>query len=374
MPAVLIYRQRLLPVSEAFIPGQAASVPGWDPTYLGFQDHPGIELDRRSLLIRPARGQYLAYPRLIMYVRHGRVLGAEARLRRLGPRLVHAHFGIDGTQCLSFARTHNLPLLVTFHGYDITVSDAYHCRTRAGRYYVQRREDLFTGAHLLIAVSDFIRNRLLAAGSPPGRTIRHYIGVDIPEKTYDFHPHRDGLLFVGRLVAKKGLATLLNALADWPSPPPKLTVVGDGPERQALESVARRLRVNAIFTGNRPHEAVFREMIDARMLCMPSEPAQNGDDEALGLVALEAQARGLPVLATSTGGIPEAIRSEETGFLVSPGDITSLRRTLMTVYDDEASLRRIATNAAQRVRRDFNRITQGNLLASIYARAAGLAT
>ena len=116
---------------------------------------------------------------------------------------VHAHFGPNGGLGLALANALNLPLVVTFHGYDIT-------RHTVDKRYQQLRQRLFDRADRIIAVSDFIRDKLIAAGCAESRISRHYIGLDINEQPLpeasgfqekSSFPH---LVFVGRLVKQKG--------------------------------------------------------------------------------------------------------------------------------------------------------------------------
>ncbi len=371
LTSFVVYRQRLLPASETFIPGQDDSVPGWRPCYLGFQKHDGLSLAGRTMLHEPSGNRTRDRAELSTFITTGRVAGSERTLKSLRPALIHAHFGIDATQCLTFAKRNRLPLVATFHGYDITVADDYFKRTKAGRYYLSRRSRLFEEASLVIAISDYIRERLLAAGADPARTVRHYIGVDVPGTARPL-AGRSGILFVGRLVEKKGAHTLLHAIAALPAAGrPLLTLVGDGPERARLMELAGRLQVKAAFVGPQPHTAVMERMDRARILCMPSMRAPDGDDEGLGLVGLEAQARQLPIFASRTGGIPEFVSDGDTGVLLPPDDATAWSAALGRYYDDETLLERLAVSGRASVTSRFNRTAQSRLLADLFVQCSG---
>jgi colanic acid/amylovoran biosynthesis glycosyltransferase len=366
----LVYRRVLLPGSETFIPGQANSIPGWKPKYLGFKLSEGPLLDSLDTVLRPSPSDFIARPRLAAFAIRGR-LPHRVDVDSGRYEFVHAHFGIDASQCLNFSRRHRLPLIATFHGYDITVRDDVHDQSRLGRWYVRERPALFRDARLIIAVSEFIRDRLLEAGADPARTIRHYIGVDLPAARYQPLQRRDGLLFVGRLVPKKGLGTVLQALAAWPGgAAPPLTVIGDGPDRQQLERFASATRLNVTFLGSQPHSEVLGGMTRARLLCLPSQQASDGDEEGLGLVGLEAQVRGLPVVASKSGGIPEFVVDGSTGLLAPPATPEAWRTALQRAYDDDALLERLATSAFEASCARFDRRRQCLELAELYERAA----
>ena len=118
------------------------------------------------------------------------------------------------------------------------------------------------------------------------------------------------MLFVGRLIEKKGLGDLLDAMTAVPDA--RLLIVGDGPLRPELEAEAR-LRVAAEFAGWLAPEDVARRFEEARVLCVPSRRAASGDAEGLPTVILEAGARGLPTVGTRHSGIPEAIADAAAG-------------------------------------------------------------
>lgn len=131
---------------------------------------------------------------------------------------------------------------------------------------------------------------------------------------------RNGLLFVGRLVSVKGADLALNALAQLHSDGRTtiLTICGDGPERQALEQQARELDVEKYvhFAGWSTPEALVQRYARAEIVLMPSRY------EPFGIVALEAIAAGCPVVASRTGGLPEAVGP--CGVLVPPDDPEAL--------------------------------------------------
>jgi glycosyltransferase involved in cell wall biosynthesis len=287
------------------------------------------------------------------------------------PELLHAHFATDAAQCLPFIQRCRVPLVITCHGYDVTLADTSLARTPAGRMYLGRRSELFAAASLVIGISKFVAERAIASGAPRHKVITHYMGVDIPPRPSLESP-RDGLLFVGRIVPKKGLDTLLDALAVWPSgDPPELTVVGDGQDAEVLRQRALDRRVNVSWRGALPHAETLSLMQRSRLLCMPSRRADNGDDEGLGLVGLEAQARGLPVVAGRTGGIPEFIEDEVTGRLVDPTRARDWAIALFDAYTDAGWQHTIARSAYESVLERFDRSKQGAALATLYDQTAG---
>ena len=243
--AVAIYRENLLTYSETFILNQGESLRRFTPYYVGTRRLRGLDLPCGRTLVLNGGGavgrvEELVYkaadvsPRLV------------ARLRALQPSLLHAHFGPDGAAALPLARQLHLPLIVTFHGYDATVRATRPCARGhpRDREFPVKRAKLLREGTLFIAVSDHIRRQLLLQGCPPEKLVTHHIGVD----TAFFSPPAERtrepeVLFVGRLVEKKGCVHLLRAMREVQAAEPeaRLTVVGDGPLRDELEAQARTL-------------------------------------------------------------------------------------------------------------------------------------
>src|SRR5262249_12360221 len=136
------------------------------------------------------------------------------QLRELNPVLIHAHFGPDGIHAMPVAEKLGVPLVVTFHGYDVTMSDqALAAQSMTLRLYVRRQARLQQGAELFLCVSNFIRKKLLAKGSPAEKMLVHYIGVDTDFFQTDSSTERKKIvLFVSRLVENKGGDFLLRAM------------------------------------------------------------------------------------------------------------------------------------------------------------------
>ena len=170
---------------------------------------------------------------------------AADKISGLRPALILAHFGPDGTHILPVAEALGVPLVVTFHGYDATTSDAtLMAESPALRSYVRNRLQLQRKAVLLLCVSDFVRQRLLAKGFPPEKMKVHHIGVDTEFFKADSTIARSKMvLFVGRLIENKGCEFLLRAMGalQVAHPDVQLVVIGDGPLRASLENQAAEL-------------------------------------------------------------------------------------------------------------------------------------
>jgi glycosyltransferase involved in cell wall biosynthesis len=175
------------------------------------------------------------------------------------------------------------------------------------------------------------------------------------------------VLFVGRLVEKKGCEDLLRAVAAGVRSA-KLTIIGDGPLREALSRLARELDVPADFLGAQPHERVHDEMRRAQLVALPSRTAADGDQEGLPVVALEAAASGRPVVGYRHSGIPEAVIDGHTGLLALEGDVAGLAAVLAELLDDPDRSQAMGTMARDRATQLFDLTATTARIEDVYDR------
>jgi glycosyltransferase involved in cell wall biosynthesis len=275
---------------------------------------------------------------------------------------------MDGAECLPLVETWKVPLVVTLHGWDVTMTDQALGKSRRGRRFLLLRPQLQKAASLFLCVSNFIRQQALKKGYLAERLVIHHIGVDttkhVPAPVQMREPK---VLFVGRLVEKKGLTHLLRAMAarSGSGEAVELVVIGDGPLRAEHEKEANQLSVKCNFLGAQPNHVVHDWMRRARVLAMPSVSAKSGDREGLGMVLCEAFALGLPTVAFDSGGIREAV-SEGCGLLAQEGDSQDLARQLALLLDNEGLRTRLAANARRHVVQNFDLAKQTEKLEQLY--------
>jgi glycosyltransferase involved in cell wall biosynthesis len=362
-PAVLVYRSEILSPSETFIRNQMAALKSWRGLLVGKRLLHQLPLDGVETRLLEDEGQgALARGAVRMLRRLGLAAGLGA-LRQERPRLLHAHFGTDAVAAAPIARALRLPMLVTLHGYDINVHrDAWE-RGEGGpamRDYPRRLLELAARRHVhFIAVSEAVRLRAIAYGIAPEKLTTGYIGVD-PSK---FAPGPAPLserplrvLFVGRLVEKKGCEYLLRAMQRVKAelPEAEVTIVGDGPLRGELEKLSGDLGVGARFTGALAPERVKAELDRARIFCLPSICAANGDAEGFGLVLLEAQAAGLPAVSSAFGGAREGILHGRTGYHFEEKNVGALAQRLSELLSQPDKAMMMGWTARQFVSRCFD--------------------
>jgi glycosyltransferase involved in cell wall biosynthesis len=218
-------------------------------------------------------------------------------------------------------------------------------------------------------VSDFVRKQALAKGFPAEKTVVHYTGVD----TDFFRPNPNVVrgpivLFVGRLDPLKGCEYLIRAMAHIQNVMPqiKLVVIGQGPLRKELEQQAAALLQNFEFLGVQPPSVVRDWMNRATLFSAPSVVAESGEAEGFGMVFAESQAMGLPVVSFSTGGIPEVVAHDRTGFLVPERDWVSLAAKLLVLLQNRDLWSQFSEAGPARVKASFDIRRQATILENIY--------
>jgi colanic acid/amylovoran biosynthesis glycosyltransferase len=270
------------------------------------------------------------------------------------PDVIVANFGQNGIVAARIKQTFfpAARLAVIFHGYDLSAHVAAH-----GWDGYRRAAPAID---IAIAVNRPWAD-LLAANVALRAIEVHHLGVDlalIPESHRTGHGGRFSVLFVGRMVEKKGLRILLAAVAALRARGRDLEVqvIGDGPEENALraEALAAGLRGSVTFHGGQPHDFVLRMMSRCDCLALPSVTAANGDQEGIPVTLMEAMAAGLPVVSTYHSGIPELVRNDETGLLVPERDAAALADAIDRLMSEKGLGDRLAANARRFVAAEFN--------------------
>jgi glycosyltransferase involved in cell wall biosynthesis len=308
-----------------------------------------------------------------MFKAAGYTVPMASQLERLEAGLIHAHFEDGGIQALSLARLLDLPMVTTCHGCDVTVKpELRRTNVLKRRWHEKRRRLLLENGGKFVAVSNHIRERMIERGYPSSDIETHYIGVD----TDLFAPaegEKDAgmVLFVGRLVEKKGCAYLIKAMAALRPKLPEshLVIIGDGPLRSQLEALARSEGGRCEFLGVQPPTRVKELMGRASLVSVPSVTASNGDTEGLPLAVLEAQAMGLPVVGFHHAGIPEAVAHGTTGLLCPEARVDELTEYLACLLADRTLRESFGLGARRRMCESFNLLTQTAALEVFYQSA-----
>ena len=193
----------------------------------------------------------------------------------------------------------------------------------------------YTAGRIAPALSSSARARMLRLAPPVDTTIFRPQPGRVPDT-------RPRVVSVGRLVRQKGFDALLDAwrlvLDGWSGPvTPELRVVGDGPMRRRLDVqiTTLHLRSSVTLLGARPRAEVVAELQHADVFALLMRTRLAGlNPEGLGLAALEASACGLPVVVGDSGGAPETVLPERTGYVVDPGDTQQVAAHLLALLSD----------------------------------------
>jgi colanic acid/amylovoran biosynthesis glycosyltransferase len=350
-PVAAMFRAPLFNASETFVRALATGLARYQPLVLGLEDKGNIPSALAGRVMLKGASGWTAF--------------AE-RARPFAPALVHAQFGTDGVRALRVAERLGVPLITSLRGYDVSRSTSalFLSGRLSWMQYALRRQVLQRRGALFLAVSKALRWQAIARGYPPERTLTHYNGVDL-----DRFPAGPGgpdtILFVGRLVEKKGIETLLRAFAlvRRARPGASLVIIGEGPLRPRLEGLAGE---SVRFLGGLAPDDVAGWMRRATMLAAPSVTARDGDAEGLPNVILEAAASALPAVGTDHAGIPEAIVEGETGFIVPEHDAGALADRLVTILGTPDLRARMGAAARALAENSFDFARQMRRLEEIY--------
>lgn len=341
------------------------------PTVIALQDQQGNPLARRI----EAQG----IPVAELGIRRLRQRGAFGRVRRAiaaaGPEVVHTQLEFAAVLGIPAARRLHLPAVATLHTLDAPAPRsrlALHFRLMA---WALRR------ARRVIAVSEITRQHYLErARLRPERVVTMYNGIDPttfqtgPEvraavrAEFGLAPDAQVLVTVAVQREPKGIQYMLEALPQVAEafPAVRYLLVGDGPYRPALEEQEARLGLShrVVFTGAR--DDVARLLAAADLFVLPSLT------EALPTVVAEAMAAGLPIVATTVGGIPEMVRHGEAALLVPPQDPEALASAVTRLLANPRQAAAMGRSGRRLAASRFDIRTQAQALADDYrALAAG---
>lgn len=267
---------------------------------------------------------------------------------------LHVHF-TDGvaTAGMLAAGLADIPWSLTVHGpADFNDPAGWHLGRKAGH------------AAFVACISHFARSQVMIHTDPADWPKLRIVHCGIDPALYDRAPAPPAepveLLFVGRLVPVKGLRILLEAM-EHVKTPVRLTIVGDGPDRVALEETAAGLGARVRFTGYLSQTQVAETLAATHVVVLPSFA------EGVPVMLMEAMASGLPVIATRVAGTSELVEEGISGRLVSPGDAAALTQAIEALAADPDLRQRMGEMGRARVCTDFDGSVEARRLAAFFA-------
>jgi len=342
-------------------------IPGWQEFDNG-QSSASLRIVRKGHPM--PNWKYYQLPRVIHPLAQG-VLKARSSKADL------IHFGDlcpPGVVSVCLKRLLGLPYLAYCHGDENAQIDGR-------RFQPIVRDHIYGGAAAVVAANEFARQGLLRIGIPDERIHKITPGVDL-ERFRPMSPDpelfarlslagKTVLLTAARLVPKKGHATALHAVARVHAETGNIRylIAGDGPERNRLETLTRELGLSEVvtFLGDVPNAQLPAYYNLCDIFVMANRQASDGDIETFGMVFIEANAAGKPVVAGRSGGAAEAVVEGATGFLVVPEDAEELSARLKMLVLDKVLRERIGAAGLQRARTDFQWKTRAERLKHISA-------
>jgi len=277
---------------------------------------------------------------------------------------LHSHLGDVATSVAMLAASlANVPFSFTLHGPGVFF-DAN----------VWRLDAKIERASFVSCISWFARSQAQLLSSADAASKLHIIHCGVDPSRYEDRSTSTGeatetfrLAFVARLDHVKGVGELLEAVATLAADLPglRLDLAGDGPERATYEGTARRLGIadRVTFHGYVDQSGVAELLATADAYVLPSFA------EGVPVGLMEAQASGLPVVATQVGGVSELVVDGVTGFVCRPGDRTQLAERIAQLASDPELRRRMGAAGRQRVTVDFNSADEGRRLADLFRHA-----
>jgi phosphatidylinositol alpha-1,6-mannosyltransferase len=303
----------------------------------------------------------------------GPFLDATWHALRYSPSIVHVgDLYPPGVIAMTLKKIFGLPYVAYCHGEEVTQTENY-------RYQPRVRNQIYRCADAVVANSEFARQNLLRLGVQERRIYKITPGVDcarfrpIPpsKELVDSYKLKDKIviLTVARLIPRKGHKIALEAFAKISKeiPDAHYLIVGTGPEEPRLYKIVQDFELNdrVTFAGHVAAEQLPAIYGLCDLMLMPNRQDEGGDVEGFGMVFLEANAAGKPVIGGRTGGTVEAIINEVTGFLVDPNNPDEVAGILRRLLLDRLLRIKVGEAGAKRARTDFSWKTRADVLRRI---------
>jgi L-malate glycosyltransferase len=268
-------------------------------------------------------------------------------IRRWRSEVIHVHFAVPaGAAAWCLSHLSGVPYLLTAHLGDIP-GGVPEKTSRWFGWVFPFTIPIWRRASRIITVSEFSAALVRKSYSLDPLVIPN--GIDLralPEREYQVH-HPPGVIFAGRFVPQKNLLALVEALAQLTDLPWACTLLGDGPEHDAVKQAIASHHMEKRFAlpGWVTNETVLSVMAENDVLCMPSL------SEGLSVAGVEALAMGLAILTTRVGGSADLVEPGLNGYIMDPGDTRAIANALRHLLSDPEVLKKARLASRERASR-----------------------
>lgn len=264
--------------------------------------------------------------------------GEEILCRQKKVRLIHAHFGPQGYFAVNWFEKKRIPVITNFYGFDVS-------ELPNDPLWQRRFKTLFELGRLFLVEGKFMKEKLAQLGCPCEKIQIQRIAIPLDRLTFRARLPKSSqektiFLFCGRFVEKKGLRYVIEALADVKKTNAdfEFRVIGDGPLKEDIQQLVRQfdLSSHVLFLGFLNYDRYIEELSKADIFIHPSVTSQTGDTEGgAPTVILEAQAMGLPVIATYHADIPNIVSPHQSALLSHERDVPGLTKNILKIINNQ---------------------------------------
>ncbi|MEQ9692727.1 glycosyltransferase family 4 protein [Shimia sp. SDUM112013] len=307
------------------------------------------------LAIRTAPAGLRALLYQLFYFAEAAVLAQHLKSHKIDQ--LHNHIAKSScTVAMLASALSGIPYSFTLHGPDIFFAPEHW-----------RLDKKIETASFVACISHFCRAQAMAFSDPAHWGKLHIVHCGVDPQRYNFEetaPAIGNILFVGRLAGVKGVPLLLDAVQDLRQTYPTLTVklVGDGPERAAIETKAHKMGLaeTVEFLGYQSQDSVAELLKNTDMLVLPSFA------EGVPVVLMEAMAARRPVVTTRIAGVPELVEDGVSGHVVAAGDLDALKSAISKVLDNPEHAQTMGEAGRTKVVAEYSNLAEAEWLSELF--------
>jgi len=291
------------------------------------------------------------------------------KVKSKGAELIHAHFAFNGYKYLPLAKKLNIPIIVSFYGYDYDYLPQHQPK------WIAKYKIMFENVSAFICEGNYGKQKLIDKGCQVDKIIVNHLGVSVQTIAFKSREWKKGetLKFcqIASLDEKKGHKYTIKAFAkllDYYSNA-ELLLIGNGKEYFKLTQLVKKLGIQkkVCFKKFIPYTELYNELHLHHVFIHPSVTASDGDCEGgAPVILLDAQATGMPILSTFHCDIPEEVVDGKSGILVPEKDIESLTHAMQVLIDNPELIKKYGKYGRMHVENNYDMIKCSQKLEEIY--------